>query len=91
METLGQDLSGLYQDQADETHKERVLTGLSGLLAQIDDPLLDAFAADIAAAQQAIADSTPATLVSALDMLAAALTPSTFVKIVVQFSTLLCL
>ncbi|MBL3528401.1 MAG: outer membrane beta-barrel protein [gamma proteobacterium endosymbiont of Lamellibrachia anaximandri] len=75
LEILGQDLSSLYQDQTDETRKERVLAGLSGLLAQIDDPLLETFAADIAAAQQAIANSTPTTLASALDILAATLTP----------------
>ncbi|MBL3601375.1 MAG: hypothetical protein JMN25_16175 [gamma proteobacterium endosymbiont of Lamellibrachia anaximandri] len=75
LEILGQDLSSLYQDQTDETRKERVLAGLSGLLAQIDDPLLETFAADIATAQQAIANSTPTTLASALDILAATLTP----------------
>ncbi|RLJ16827.1 hypothetical protein DJ031_15245 [bacterium endosymbiont of Escarpia laminata] len=74
LETLGQDLSSLYQDLGSEPHKSRLLASLDSLSNQLDDPLLAPFAPDIDTARQAIADSTPATLETALDDLDTALT-----------------
>lgn len=74
LETLGQDLSTLYQELGSEPHKSRLLASLDSLSAQLDDPLLAPFAPDIDTARQAIAGSTPATLETALDDLGTALT-----------------
>lgn len=40
LETLGQDLSTLYQELGSEPHKSRLLASLDSLSAQLDDPLL---------------------------------------------------
>jgi len=74
LETLGQDLSTLYQDLGSAPHKSRLLASLDTLAAQLDDPLLAPFTPDIDTARQAIADSTPATLETALDDLGTTLT-----------------
>ena len=74
LETLGQDISHLYQDQESETYKSRVVSGLENLSGQLDGPPLVPFAGDINTARQTISGSTPATMEAALDDLGTVVT-----------------
>ncbi|HDM75845.1 MAG TPA: hypothetical protein ENG51_05165, partial [Deltaproteobacteria bacterium] len=73
LETLGQDMSHLYQEQGSEVYRSRVTCGLSNLIGQLDDPLLSPFAEAINTSLNTISNSTPDNMETALDDLASAL------------------
>ena len=74
LQTLGQDLSSLYQDLENAAVKSRVLSTLESLAGQMDDPLLAALAAQIESSRDAVAAGTADTLETALDDLGTVLT-----------------
>jgi uncharacterized membrane protein len=74
LQQLSEDLRHLYGDQTNELYRSRVLADLQGLTRQLDDPLLAPFVADLAAARDGIASSTPAMLEAALEALGTEMT-----------------
>jgi large repetitive protein len=73
LDTLGTVLTELFNDLTNQLYKSRVLATLDTLLGQLDDPLLTPFLGDLAAAKDALANSTPATIGDALNQLSGVL------------------
>ena len=75
LETLGKDLSRLYGEPTNEVYRSRVVADLTGLIQQLDDPLLWPFAVGLETARQNIAAATTAEFAAALENLGQVLTP----------------